>query len=240
MSDDTKPKARKSLTREERRHLLNYHMKLLRGGQALVDETHAPYKAAQEAFTALVNDAKSDLGKGYTRKYLVGLMEDTTARLRDLSSEEVRRAEDRQDLGLPVFGVQGDLFGEAAAAMPEEARDEVQYEFEGFMRGKAGLLQEIPDGTPPRFHQAVMRGFAAGQKTAQEEFLAGQALKQRMATPDAGAEAKDLNGDDEKPQEDEDKTPPDPEVVAKKARDLKKSGWADKAKAGAQPEPAHA
>jgi hypothetical protein len=81
--------------------------------------------------------------------------------------------------------------------MPEEARDEIHWEAEGYMRGRNGLLQQIPDGTPPRFHQAVLRGFERGQKATQEDFVAGQELKKQQSQPDAAAEPKDLNAAEE-------------------------------------------
>lgn len=216
---ETKAKPKGSLTKEEHRQLLVHHMSGLRVAKKDVDEAREPLKAAQEEFTALVNEAKGDLGKGYTRKYLMTLLEDATTRLRDLLSEEERRARDRAALGLPVFGVQADLFGEASAKLPTEARDEVEYEAEGFMRGRAGLLQEIPDGTPPRFHQAVMRGYEKGQQLTMEDIVAGDAIKKRMGEPDAGAAAVDLNK--------EEPDPTSPEAVKAAADKLVKGGFTE-------------
>lgn len=188
------PKSKTKRSGEEHRQLLTHHMSKLRAKQAEINDLRAPLKDAQEEFTALVNEMKADLGKGYTRKYIVGLLEDASTRLRNLLEEEERRARDREALGLPVFGIQADLFATAASTTtPDEAKDEVFYEAEGFMRGRNGLLQEVPDGTPPRFHQAVMRGFQKGQELTQEDFVAGAKLREAQAEPDAGAEAKDLD-----------------------------------------------
>lgn len=191
IGDNTKVK----LTPEEHRQLLSHHMTKLRAKRAEVEDLRVPLKDAQEEFTALVNEAKADLGKGYTRKYLTVLLEDTTTRLRNLLEEETRRARDREALGLPVFGVQADLFDNAATAkMPAEVRDEIAYEAEGYIRGRNGALESIPEGTPPRFHQAVLRGFERGQLATQEDILAAAELRKRQSEPDAGAEARDLNG----------------------------------------------
>lgn len=190
---DSAPRKTK-LSNEEHRQLLTHHMTRLRAKHGEIDELRAPLKEAQEEFTALVNEAKADLGKGYTRKYLTVLLEDTTTRLRNLLEEETRRARDRDALGLPVFGIQADLFdNEATAKMPAEARDELHWEAEGFMRGRNGAIQQIPEGCPPRFSQAVLRGFAKGQELTQADVLAAMELKKRQASPDADAEPKDLN-----------------------------------------------
>jgi uncharacterized protein YhaN len=129
---------------EEHRSLLTHHMAKLRAKGAEIEELRTPLKDAQEEFTALVNEAKADLGKGYTRKYLLTLLEDTTTRLRNLLEEEQRRARDREALGLPVFGIQADLFDNAdTAKMPAEARDELHWEAEGYMRGRNGALETM-------------------------------------------------------------------------------------------------
>jgi hypothetical protein len=199
MPDETgapAPKAKVKRSAEEHRQLLTHHMSKLRAKRAEIEELRAPLKDAQEEFTALVNEAKADLGKGYTRKYITTLLEDATTRLRNLLEEEERRARDREALGLPVFGVQADLFATAAStSTPDEAKDEVFYEAEGYMRGRNGLLQVIPDGTPPRFHQAVQRGFEKGQETTQEDFLAGAKLRQAQTEPDPQAAPKDLQAE---------------------------------------------
>lgn len=186
--------AKTVLTAEQRRQLLTLHMSKLRAKLGEIDELRAPLKDAQEEFTALINEAKADLGKGYTRKYLLTLLEDTTTRLRNLIEEEERRARDREALGLPVFGVQADLFDNAAnARMPEEARDEIRWEAEGFMRGRNGALEELPEGCPPRFHQAVLRGYEKGQELTRQEFVAAQELKKTLAEPAAEQAPVDLD-----------------------------------------------
>jgi hypothetical protein len=194
-TDKAAPKAGKAkLAGAERKARLVHHMSLLRAKNAEVQELRTPLKTAQEEFTALINDAKSDLGKGYTRKHLMTLLEDASSRLRDLLREEEQRAFDREALGLPVFGLQADLFdNEKTAKMPAEARDELHYEAEGFIRGRNGALDAIPEGTPPRFHQAVLRGFEKGQELTRADVLAAMEARKREQTPDAGAEAKPLN-----------------------------------------------
>lgn len=180
-------------SREEHKALLVHHMARLRAKKQEVDKLREPLKAAQEELTALYNEAKADLGKGYTRKYLTLLLEDSSTRLRDLLQEEERRAQDRAALGLPVFGVQGELFGEDVAKLPDETRDEIHWEAEGYARGRNGLLDEIPDGCPTRFHQAVLRGYERGQKATQDDILAAQELIARRGQPNPDAAPADLN-----------------------------------------------
>lgn len=227
--------ARKTrLTPEEHRQLLTHHMAKLRGKKAEIDELRAPLKDAQEEFTALINEMKADLGKGYTRKYITSLLEDTTTRLRNLLQEEERRARDREALGLPVFGVQTDLFGEGPARMPEEARDELYYEAEGYIRGRNGALEQIPEGTPTRFHQAVLRGYEKGQQATQEDFLAAQELKQRQANPDAGEEPKDLNEAAEPEPSVAEERAAERKAVRRAKESLEKIGAADEFEASAE------
>lgn len=210
---------------EEHKQLLVFHMDKLREGVRSCDKLREPLKAAQEDLTARFNEAKADLGKGYSRKYLTSLLEDVTAQTRDQVTEEQRRAEDRATLGLPVFGKQMDLFGAGAAKMPEEARDELFYEFEGFKRGRNGTLEEIPEGCAPRFHQAVLKGYAAGQKATQEDLLAAAELKAKMGQPDAGDDDEpDLNAAEPEAQE---------EAIEEGVRKLRRSGFTAKGAAPA-------
>lgn len=189
-----KATAKTALTPEQHRQLLTLHMGKLRGKAAQIEDLRVPLKDAQEEFTAMVNEAKADLGKGYTRKYLMTLLEDTTTRLRNLIQEEERRARDREALGLPVFGVQADLFDNAATAqMPVEARDEMMWEAEGYLRGRNGALQEIPEGAPPRFHPTILKGYERGQKATQEEIVAAAELKKTLAEPAADQTPVELN-----------------------------------------------
>ncbi len=214
MPNATEPKQAGSLSTEEHRQLLIHHITKLRGLGRLVEDAREPLKAAQEDFTAQVNAAKADLGKGYTRKYLLRLLEDGQSGVRDQVTDENRRARDRAALGLPVFGVQADLFDNGAS--PIETRDELQYEAEGYLRGRNGALQEVPDGTPPRFHQAVMRGYAAGQAATQADLLAAAELIAKREQPSTD-EPVNLNTE-----EDED------EVIDEKVRKLRRSDFMKK------------
>ena len=214
---------------EEHNQLLVFHMDKLREGVRLCDKLREPLKAAQEDLTARFNEAKADLGKGYSRKYLTSLLEDVTAQTRDQVTEEQRRAEDRATLGLPVFGKQMDLFGAGAAKMPEEARDELFYEFEGFKRGRNGTLEEIPEGCAPRFHQAVLKGYAAGQKATQEDLLAAAELKAKMGQPDAGEDDEPNLNAGADPEEQE-------EAIEEGVRKLRRSGFTAKSAAPANEE----
>src|SRR6202012_2770597 len=46
--------------------------------------------------------------------------------------------------------------------LPEEARDEVDWEATGFRAGLRGEAATIPGGVPPRFHQAYLKGHEQG------------------------------------------------------------------------------
>ncbi len=184
------------MPRAKKRALLQFHLSKINAAQREVDEARAPFDAAKDKLTAAFHDATSDLGKrhGYTRKYLGDLAAETRSKVRETARDESRRVEDRIDLSLPVAGglqmqlALGDLEG-----TPEETKELGRWEYEGFLLGRAGRLNYVPDGCPPRYHQAVMRAAEAGQALTQSMFLEAQAYKDEQAAPQAEVEAKPLN-----------------------------------------------
>lgn len=213
------------LTREEKNALLVRHIGLLRAQQAEIEKARAPFQAAQATLTDLINTAKGDLGKAYSRKHLIALCEDVGTRLRDLAREEEQRFHDRQALGLPVFGVQQDLFGGGGDAMPEEAKDEIAWEADGYLAGRRGDSPTAPEGCPPRMDQAFMRGYNKGVEEN------GKLLAQ------AGEIAKARNAPPPKPKAEE-PDPGDPAELKKAAERLKANGFTKKG--GSAPEQAAA
>jgi len=206
----------KGLSRDEHRALLNHHMSKIRAAHQAVDLARAPYDAARDNLTATIDDARADLGKKqYTRKRLLGYLEDLGARLRNLLAEEEQRYRDRVDLGLPVHGEQlGLALGDPN--IPEEAKDELAWEAEGFLLGRQGKINVIPDGCPPRFHQTVMAAARKGQELTQAEFVKAQEVINGRGQPQAGAEPKDLNGAAEP-------EPGTPEAKAKERKSVAKA-----------------
>jgi hypothetical protein len=185
-------------TEQEHSDLLTYHLTLIRKEMAAVetakgpvDEAKAELSAANEGLTKAFNAAKGDLGRGYTREYLQSLIVDGKKRITELVEFEKMRARDKAAISQPVFGLQPELFpGEET---PQEAKDELAWEAEGYQRGLRGDLEELQDGDPPRFHQAIMRGYEQGQRVTGERVARAMELKKAQETPDAGAEPKNLN-----------------------------------------------
>lgn len=186
-----------TISREDHRALLNHHMAKIREANQGVEAARVPFDAARENLTAVIDEARADLGKKkYTRKRLMGYLEDLGSRLRNLLAEEEQRHQDRLDLGLPVHGEQLSLsLGDPNT--PAEAKDELYWEAEGFLLGRQGKINVIPEGCPPRFHQTVMKAAAKGQELTQAEFLAAAEARKRINQPNAGAETKDLNKEPE-------------------------------------------
>lgn len=182
-------------TQAERDDLLRYHVGELRKLSGAVEEARGPLSEAQQELTAAYNQAKADLGKGYSRKILAKYVEDIQARIRDQVAEENQRAHDRAVLALPVFGKQQDLFPETE--VPQETRDETQWAAEGYRLGLIGGARALPENCPARFLQVVLRGYDAGQVEAGRVWVAGQEAMKRRDTPDAGKAAVDLNGSTE-------------------------------------------
>jgi len=178
--------------REDHRILLNHHMAKIADANQKVTLARAPYDAARDDLTAAVDNARADLGKKlYTRKRLMSYLEDRTARLRNILAEEEQRYQDRIDLGLPVHGQQQSLFG--GDETPAEAKDELAWEAEGYLFGRRGAERTAPDGTPPRFVPAFLKGWDRGQAETQQLMVAAMDAIKRRATPDAGAKTVDLN-----------------------------------------------
>lgn len=200
MADDAsaRPMVGKIKSDQDHADQLTYHLAVLRGekakvatAKAAVDEAKVPLADAQENLTKAFNQAKADLGRGYSRKYLDALEEDGRQKISALIEVEKQRARDKLALNQPVFGQQPELF--PGAETPQETKDEMAYEAEGYLRGLRGALDELQDGDPPRFHQAIMRGFQTGQTEAQARYLRAHELKQAAENPNAGAAAVNLN-----------------------------------------------
>lgn len=186
--------------RSEQDHadLLTYHMQCVRLAEAEVETARGPVQQAkaalsdkQEKLTQAFNAAKADLGRGYTREYLGGLLKDGRAKIRDLVSVEQMRARDKLVLNQPVYGQQPELF--PGAETPTAARDEMAWEAEGYQRGLRGDLNELQEGDPPAFHQAVLRGYEQGQKVTGQRVARAMELKAREGNPEAGDDGRDLN-----------------------------------------------
>jgi hypothetical protein len=196
------------LTKEDRAALLVHHVAKLRGQLGEIEIARAPFKAAQEALTDLVNTAKGDLGKAYSRKRLLALCEDVGSRLRDLAKEEEQRFQDRVALGLPVFGVQQDLFGGNASAMPQEKRDEFEWQSDGFLAGRRGDERKAPEGCPPRMDQFWLTGYDLGQAETVKSFSKVEEMISARTPKEPEPEPTEFDPD-------------------KEARALKKSGFLD-------------
>jgi hypothetical protein len=178
--------------------LLTYHVTVIRQEMAKVekakgplDEVKAEVSDAQEVLTKAFNTAKGDLGRGYSRKYLEGLIADGRLRTTELADLEVQRARDKGVLNQPVYGMQPELF--PGPETPAATKDDMAWEAEGYARGLRGDLKELQDGDPPAMHQALMRGFREGQRVTGERFVRAQALRKAAETPDAGAKIVNLN-----------------------------------------------
>jgi hypothetical protein len=197
MSQSTAPApAPATISREEHRALLNHHMAKIREANTAVDLARAPFDAARENLTGVIDQARADLGKkAYTRKRLLSYLEDLGARLRNLMQEEEQRFRDRQDLGLPVFGEQQSLFG--GDETPQEAKDELTWEAEGYLFGRRAAERKPPEGCPPRFAQHFLKGFDRGQDENGRLFIQANEVKKRLAEPAADQKPVELNGEPE-------------------------------------------
>lgn len=212
----------KALSRDEKAALLTHHVAKLRAASAAVEEARGPFDEAKAELTALVNEAKADLGKTYTRKHLLNLVSDVQSRLRDLMREEEQRYQDRVALGLPVFGQQQELnFG--GDETPQAAKDAIFWEAHGYLQGRRASDRNDPDGCPTQFEPDRLRGYDRGQDENGALFIRAQETIKRRSEPDADAEPEDLNAASQ-----DEPDPLDPVEVDKAARNLKRKGFANR------------
>lgn len=197
--DEGKPQrtghSKTPLTREEKAALKNFHIRKLLAIAAAIETVRGPFDEAKAAHTAQFNQAKADLGKAYTRKRLTALLEDVGARLRDLAAEEEQRFQDRIALGLPVFGVQQDLFGGAGESLPQESKDEIAWEADGYLSGRRVDARKAPEGCPPRMDQFWLKGYDRGQEETAKLFARAGEIAKPAAEPEQPAEEPEFDAD---------------------------------------------
>lgn len=208
----------KALSQDEREALLVHHLTKLRAQKKLLDEKKAAAAAEASTFTEMLLQAKAD--GGFLRKELVELLTDSASRAKDLVAAEERRLWMRRAAGLPV-GAQLDMFGDATT--PTEAKDELAWEADGYLAGRRADDATPPKECDPRFHQAWMKGYHAGQAFNVEQL--GKAKEVLARKPEPKGSLKAAEPDEE----------PDPQAeAAAAAKKLKANGWMEPAPAEAE------
>lgn len=216
----------KGLSREDRAALKTKHVLSLLEAARTVELMREPLKNAQEEFTARINLAKAELGAGYSRQYLLGLLADYKQGARAGGRLELQRQEDREDLGLPTFTQLELKFGNDAT--PQETKDELAWESEGYLAGRRAEDPTAPDGCPARMVTHFMKGYHEG--VAQNGKLlarAGEVAKERDEAAKPKAPAPEV------------KDPLDPAEVKKAAKALEAKGFTQK-NGAKPPQPLHA
>lgn len=155
--DDGIPKNNLQAVREAEEAQLLSVMALMRPALAKVEEAKAVVKERQAEVDSILDRAAA---QGFKKGEIRELLKDSAVKgtRKDLRETEERRVRFRRYLGLPVGETQADL-----AEIPEAAKDELDWESEGY---KAGVLAEEPSPPkkcPERFHQAWMKGYHNGQ-----------------------------------------------------------------------------
>ena len=94
---------------------------------------------------------------GFKKYEVEDQLKDLVAPKVNQSEKEARRARFRAWLGLPAGAP-------ATDDLPLEVRDEQDWEAEGYRAGIRADEPKPPKECPPRFHQAWMKGWHAGQE----------------------------------------------------------------------------
>lgn len=166
----------------ERVQLISF-VSRLSTADAAVEEAKVPYDAAKKAKNQLFALAKA-ADPTWTRKYLERRMEEMNRTGFENADEAAREARHRRWLGILTPEQQKmHLDGDT----PAEARDEVDFETEGYKAGLRGLAAKPPEKVPARFVQPWMRGHERGFKS-QLEAIAANVPKPKGTSAQAVAE----------------------------------------------------
>lgn len=156
--DDGIPKNNLQAMREQEEAQLLSVLSKMRPALARVEEAKAVVKERVAEVDAILDKA---VAQGFKKGEIRELLKETAVKgsRKDLRETEERRARFRRYLGLPVGETDDGLLD----AIPEAAKDELDWESEGY---KAGVLAEEPKPPkkcPERFHQAWLKGYHNGQ-----------------------------------------------------------------------------
>lgn len=120
---------------------------------------------------------------GFERKELQGILDDLGAKKANHPEKEARRVRFRRWVGLPV-GESDEL----KASTPDEVKDAMWWEAEGYRAGIRADEPKPPEGCSPRMDQAWMKGYHNGQtrnawalSEANPTLSAGGGVRERAA-----------------------------------------------------------
>lgn len=154
--DDGAPKNNLQAIREQEEAQLLSVLSQMRPALARVEEAQAVVKERRAEVDAILDKA---VAQGFKKGEIRELLKETAVKgsRKDLREAEERRARFREYVGLPV-GVQGDLL-----EVPEAAKDELDWELDGYRAGVRAEEPKPPAKCPERFHQAWLKGYHDGQ-----------------------------------------------------------------------------
>lgn len=122
-----------------------------------VERAQGPYKAALANRSAIKKLAQ---GAGFTADELKLRRNEMAQSTADNARQAARESKHRRWLGIITAEQQEMHLGEAT---PQEARDEVDWDTEGYKRGLRGRAAEpLPDGMDARFTQPFLKGHERG------------------------------------------------------------------------------
>lgn len=168
---------------QARADLVVYHLNKIRQHKPLIDKAAAEVKEAkaklsdlQQTQTDMFHQAKADTR--IDRQVLERKIKQLEGGARRIVRERDEDAFLDRALGFPV---QGDLqFGDET---PSEARDELEWEAEGYLAGRRGDDPTPPDGCHPRFHPAYTKGWHKGQEETQQVILRAAGIIDQRDAP---------------------------------------------------------
>lgn len=156
--DDGVPKNNLQAMREQEEAQLLSVLSQMRPALARVEEAKAVVKERVAEVDSILDKAAA---QGFKKGEIRDLLKDTAVKgsRKDLREVEERRARFRRYLGLPVGETDDGLLD----AIPEAAKDELDWEGAGYTAGVRADEPKPPSNCPDRFHQAWMKGYHNGQ-----------------------------------------------------------------------------
>jgi len=204
-----------ALSEEDAAALQVHYVAKARAAMAEVEEARAEVKSANAGLKNIFDRVRADLN--LQRKEVEALIADLDKPVATLRAEHAKRRKLLARHGVMVE--QGDLF-----ARPADAADEAGMAYEDGLRcGQLALDPTPPKTTPPIFHNEWMKGWHEGQAQNGAKLKRAEEILSARSAPDFS----DDDDDDDDQIDIEEAL--DPDVIADKARKLKKSGFMEPA-----------
>lgn len=198
-------------------HRLRQQKPVIESAKAVVTKAKAELSEAQEEYNSIIDQIKGDTR--LTREQIEQALKFSEGGARSLVNHLRGVSFICKALGVPF---QQELLDDGDK-LPDEAKDELFWEAEGYLLGRRGAEPELPEGVSPRFLQPLMNGWHEGQEATGKMLVRAAAIRAEREKPNV-----------EPATEIDDSAEIDPDQVEEQAEALKRKGFTKKAEASAE------